>query len=613
MLINNINYLREKYPYIREQLKSIEKNKDSEFTIEETRSGDKTLLYKNDENKTYFHSKYNPIREADSLIENYKEIKNQNIIFYGTGLGYHIDLLMTQNPDNNYYIFEPIPELLKEFLSTRDLTKKQYKNLKKLSLGLQNIAQDTNELIQFNRKCVHIIELPTHKQLFESKYKLFNEMFLEIISSKRSSMLTNYGYQKRWVVNTMKNFKEVLSTPNILIEKSGQFKGKPAILVSAGPSLDEEIENLKHIKENGLAYIFSVGSAINTLIHNNIHPDAVTTYDPTEKNQLVFDKVNREGIKDIPMIFGTSVGYEVLENYIGDKYHMITSQDPTSSYYLKTEEEISIKKVQDAPSIAVVTIQLLSQLGFSPIILTGQNLGYLNGDNYSEGIEYNDKLTEEEIKDALKTKDVYGDEILTNKGFNTMRSQIELYIKHLGSTKIINTTKGGANIEGAEFIELEKIIENELKENIVEKNWLEGNKANYDKEYLEEKLKSMDREYDRALKITRKCIDIIRKINKEINDKRISKAENLYITLDKEIRKMEKNDFYVHFLIPMNRVQYKMLAQNVQNINEIRDPFDKGKEIVKSYGGLISILNDDLSLLKNIYKDMKEDIKDHIE
>src|SRR5690606_2967005 len=106
----------------------------------------------------------------------------------------------------------------------------------------------------------------------------------------------------RWILNSMKNFKEVLSTPNILLEKRGAFKDKPAILVAAGPSLNEEIENIRYIKENGLAYIFSVGSAINTLMHHNIYPHAATTYDPTVKNQIVFEKVKEKEIIEIPMI-----------------------------------------------------------------------------------------------------------------------------------------------------------------------------------------------------------------------------------------------------------------------------------------------------------------------
>ena len=51
---------------------------------------------------------------------------------------------------------------------------------------------------------------------------------------------------------------------------------------------------------------------------------------------------------------------------------MITSQDTVSNYYLKDVEGKAINIVQDAPSIAVVTVQLLYQLGFSTIILVGQ-------------------------------------------------------------------------------------------------------------------------------------------------------------------------------------------------------------------------------------------------
>jgi len=83
----------------------------------------------------------------------------------------------------------------------------------------------------------------------------------------------------------------VLSTPNILIEKKEQVRGKTAIIVAARTSLNEDIEDIRHIKGNGLAYIFSVGSSINTLIYHNIYPDASTTYNPGGFNQEVLEKI----------------------------------------------------------------------------------------------------------------------------------------------------------------------------------------------------------------------------------------------------------------------------------------------------------------------------------
>ena len=481
ILIDNINYLREKFPLVRERLKLVEENQSKQFQIEETRKGDKTLSYNKDDKKVYFHSKYDPIREAQAIIEEYKDIKDTNIIFYGTGLGYHIDLFVKENPNNNFYIFEPIEELMEKFLSIRNLSKSEYKDLRGISIGIDSIESDISSFLELNRKETIIVELPIHKQVFEEEFKTFSQIFLNIIKFKRNSIATEYSFQRRWIINSMKNFKEVLATPNILVEKKGKFKNKPAILVAAGPSLNEEIENIRYIKENGLAYIFSVGSAINTLMHHNIYPDVATTYDPTELNQKVFEKVKEKNIKDISMIFGSSVGFETLENYPGKKYHMITSQDKVANYYLEHSNGMEIDIVLDAPSIAVVTLQLLANLGFSPIILVGQNLGYIGASQHSEGIHYSKNLTEGEIQEALLVEDVYGNKIKTNDGFNRMREQMELYITNMEKGRVINTTKGGAKIRCTEFKELKNIIDNDLQEKIVIENWLDGNKTNYNK------------------------------------------------------------------------------------------------------------------------------------
>jgi Uncharacterized protein conserved in bacteria len=119
---------------------------------------------------------------------------------------------------------------------------------------------------------------------------------MQLVKNQRSALSVNYAFKKRWIINSVNNFKTVLTTPNILTDNRGQFRDKTAILVSAGPSLDYEIEYLKYIKSNHLAFIFSVGTSINTLIHHGIYPDVMTTYDPTETYRLVFNNINVRGI-----------------------------------------------------------------------------------------------------------------------------------------------------------------------------------------------------------------------------------------------------------------------------------------------------------------------------
>lgn len=614
ILVDNINILKNGYPQTWDKIKYYEDKLDGKhIKVEETKKGFKTLSVNKDGKNIYMHSKYNPIREAKAIVDEYEDIEDgANVIFYGVGLGYHIDAFLEKYPNVNYYIYEPIPEVLYAYLSNKSLKELPSKNLMDIKVGLdeQEIVNYLSRFIDKNRGDVQIVELPIHKQIFPDEYKKFLELFKDMIKNKRNGIHTDYAFQKRWIVNSMKNFGDVISTPNIIMEKKGQFKDKPAILVAAGPSLNEEIENIKYIKENGLAYLFSVGSAINTLIYHDIYPDAACTYDPTVNNQKVFAKVKEKGIKDIPMIFGSSVGYETLEDYSGEKYHMITSQDTVSNYFLKTEESDRIDIVLDAPSIAVVTLQLLYTLGFGPIILVGQNLAYRGKERHSEGVYYSSEVSEQEIENGIWVKDVYGNEVLTNEGFNNMRSQMELYIKGFPNINVINTTKGGAHIEGTSFMEFEEVMNSYLKEKVVEDNWLEGNKTNYDRDYVKSQIENMDKAYDETKKLIKEYYSVLDKILALVKNKNFNQAEKMYVKLDEVTTKIENNDFFKIFILPMNRVNYKILANSIDSLNAEKNPSIKGLRIVDSFRGFIEICNRDIKMIEPIYEEMKQEIRE---
>jgi len=612
LLIDNINILKDIYYNTWNKIKSLEKSLNlSLINVENTRNGDKTLWIEKEGKKIYIHSRYNPIREAETLIEEYGDIEdNTTVVFYGIGLGYHIDLFLKKYPNVNYYIYEPVPEMLYAYLSNKSLKDLPNKNLMDIVLGndRETTTNFLNNVIKRTEKNTILVELPVHKQVFPEEYQEFSILFKDMIKDKRRNLKIDFAFQERWILNSMINFKEVLNTPNILLEKKGMFKGKPVILVAAGPSLNEEIENVRHIKENGLAYIFSVGSAINTLIHHDIYPHAACTYDPTVNNQKVFAKVKEKGIKDIPMIFGSSVGYETLIGYPGNKYHMITSQDTVSNYYLKNEDGSTISIVQDAPSIAVVTLQLLYEMGFSPIILVGQNLAYRGKERHSEGVYYSREVTEEEMKKGIWVKDVYGNEVLTNEGFNSMRQQMEHYIKNFPGINVINTTKGGAHIEGTSFVELQTVIDEYLTERVIEDNWLEGSKTQYDKEYIKNQSEKMDRAYKRSFKLMDEYYELLSTIESLINNRNFKQAENMYTKLDKIFKKIEQNDFFKTFILPMNRTQYKILADSIDSLNEEKNPTEKGKKIVKSFRSFMDLCKKNIEGIKKVYEEINQGI-----
>lgn len=607
MLVDNINFLRDKFPHIREKLMTVEENQTGKFLIEQGRKGKNTLLYRNNGKEIYFHSKYDPIREAETIIKEYQGTENKNVIFYGTGLGYHINLFVKQNPNNSFYIFEPVEELILYFLSIQNLNKPEYKNLKNITVGIDDLSKDIKHFLDLNRKDTVIIQLPAHRQVFPEEYEKFNEIFLGILKSKRSDLAVNYSFQERWIINSMKNFKYVLSTPNILLEKKGAFRNTPALLVAAGPSLNEELENIRYIKENNLAYIFSVGSAINTLLHHNIFPHAATTYDPTKNNERVFAKIKEQGLLEIPLIFGSSVAYEVLDNYPGPMYHMITSQDKIAQYYLDVGSGGEIEIVLDAPTIAVVTLQLLSFLGFAPIILVGQNLAYLGQKRHSEGVDYSKELTKEELEQALWVEDVHGSQIRTDEGFNQMRTQMELYISQMEKGRVINTTKGGARIKGTEFRLLENVV-HDLKEAVVREDWLTGSKTNYDLEALKAKSEAMDRALAESYKWIRDYNGILDKMYDLVRNRNFKQLELMYSKLNTCIRALESNLFFNVFILQINRVQHRLLSDAVRALEQEKDLYKRHLGLLNGYKKFIDKCRYDIERILPVYEEMKQAI-----
>ena len=178
LLIDNINILKDMYYNTWTKLKSLEESMDtSEIHVEETRKGDKTLWVEKDDKKVYVHSKYNPIREAQAIVEDYKDIADDSIvIFYGTGLGYHIDLFLERYPNVNYYIYEPIPEMLYTYLSNKSIKELSNNNLLDIVLGIEReeIVKFLNNIIKRSVKNTLLVELPIHKQIFSQEYKEFS-------------------------------------------------------------------------------------------------------------------------------------------------------------------------------------------------------------------------------------------------------------------------------------------------------------------------------------------------------------------------------------------------------------------------------------------------------
>ena len=611
ILTDNRNLLRVKFRNILKELNSVEENikQKNNVIIEKTKIDLPTLKIQKDGRELYLHSKYNPKKEAESLIRKLEDVESyDHVFFYGAGLGYHIQTFSTYYPNMKFSIYEPNKYVLYHYLSNQNLNDIFIDNIQTLLVETDedHIKTEIVRLLQTRGRKVLIVALPSYERAYKEDHIRFIDMVKEIMSNKKSSLEVDAAFQKRWTENAIRNFPMLLETPNILhdIDKEA-FKDKPALLVAAGPSLSEEFEQIRYIKDHGLAYIFSVGSAINALIEHNIYPDAVCTYDPSFNNQLVIQKMKEKNITEIPLIFGSSVGYETIEDYPGRMLHMIISQDTVAPYYLSGSE---LKIVYDAPSIAVVTYQLLLLLGCNRIILVGQNLSYLKNRRYAKGIKYDhvsSTLTEDELEETTLIDDVYGNKIRSNKGFNKMRAQLEAYISASHKIETINTTKGGAQIKGTTFMTLNQVITNYLQKREVQDGWYLGKKHD-DLVRIEKQQKIMNRKQKDYEVVLNNLFIVIRDIKRLSNQDNLDRIEKAFAQFDKKFNRMKRNIFYQVFLEPMLRVQNERLSDESQRIRFEHNIQLKAKGIVEIFEPYLIACQQHFQFVLPLYEQLNE-------
>ncbi|ALA70065.1 hypothetical protein GT50_07495 [Geobacillus stearothermophilus 10] len=589
MLAENQRFLQNHYPALWQQWNQIQHEQVwQQYEIIPSHAGLPTLQVHVDGRSLYLHSKYNPEQEADRLVEQLQDkIKScDHLFFYGIGLGYHVEKILSMFPDKVFTIYEPNPWIFFRFLSYKRLTEWPIQRLRYLYVETDE-ASRRRFLAEFANALeanVELIALPSYERIFADSFQQFLRQFRDIIQSKRINLATEFAFSKRWTLNSVMNLPTTLRSPSIFSRKE-HFRSKPVLLVAAGPSLQEEYHNLRYIKEKGLAYIFAVGSANRALVANGILPDAVCTYDPQAHNFAVFWDMIDKGIDaNVPMIYGTSVGYETIQKYKGPKFYAVTSQDTVTPYYLDSLDSSEV--IDDAFSIAIITLQILAKLEANPVILVGQNFAFRDNYYYAKEIKRGEKQTaevlEHERRGLMQVKDVYGRLVTTNESLNQMRLLMEHYIQRYSQIEVINTTKGGADIVGAPFIPLETVISTRLTEKFVEENWHVSRQSDT-AQAVEPKIENMNRAMVDFIKGYQDISALLDELAQAAQRRKEGKLLKLFARFDEQFRRWTNNDFFDIYVRPIVRVDTELLQKEAHTIREEKDPIAKADKVVRSF------------------------------
>ncbi len=397
------------------------------WLVEIAKDGSYTLQL----NGIFLYSKYRPKEDVEKFIAKEVTTDSKQYILFGLGLGYHAEALLEKSPKSTVFVVladKAELELCREYGSAHILEDKRIYIIRD-EFGLTNISLAETQLI---------IPLQWLKAI-GSSHPLF--ALLEDIKIRQMSFQHVSGIMQE-------NFLENTSNNHLSLQEFNAFaKSDSAVLVSAGPSLNQTVEVLKKISR--FCFILAVGSALKSLLKEGIVPDAVIITDPTHLVKEQIEQTEYNGL----LFYMATANCEMANIHKGKKIILFQNGYTLSEEFAITND---FPLIETGGSVATTGLSLLEFMGFQTVYLFGQDLGFQNNQTHANlSASSNTYETEIKFQTVLSNNGKY---INTYSNFNIFRRWFEQKAANT-SMQIYNMALDGAKIEGIPYIstsEMEK-------------------------------------------------------------------------------------------------------------------------------------------------------------
>ena len=442
------------------------------------------ILYKN----KVMHNPQNPLGEANQIFSMAENTPISIHIIHGLGLGYLFQIT-SLNSKGTVILYEPDLNILWFALTLIDFSNDILKENVYITTYFDELAECVYQKSGIKNSPL-LLSLPSQRELYPEEFEDFIKKIQNLIGS--FSLDLKFTQQKFYPSLKMliENIPYLLSEIP-LAQIKNKYQGKTAVIVSAGPTLDRNIEFLKKYRNRFV--LFTVGTAIKTLYKNNIKPDylcIIETYDSSKQ-------IEGLDLSDVNFIT-EPYSNPIYRNFkFKNIFSHISCNNQLNQFWSKISN-IDINEYKSKGTVSYTALNSARILGFSKIILVGQDLAYIEGQCYSKDSIYKDlicqfnkesnkwEITAKDFdefsnvitasenpkikkKTALRrlknlnnslhyVKGISGEMIPTESVYATFIKPLQEFTVEYNNHKYINTSLVGAQIDGFENMSLEDAL-----------------------------------------------------------------------------------------------------------------------------------------------------------
>lgn len=617
-LERNIEVLKTYHPELLDAVKEIEPAAPS-VRITRAESGEpRVVVTKAGGEELHIHSAEDPIkcaREAVDLLN--KTDKEGVIILLGFGLGYFAEELFKHfDKGHTMLIYEATPWLFKAALESRDLTVLLASNKIKILLGPDQ--DNFSFLHEYHHHIVngrlYIVGHMPSMRLNQEAYERFRKRAKEENRLIMSGVGTALGLGKEFVNAFMQNLPAILRKPGVTALRN-LFKGRPAIVVAAGPSLEKNLHLLKKAKSR--AVIIAVDAAIPTLLPAGIIPDLLVAIDPLPENVAFFR--DNPLLKEVPFICLTQYTPEIVSLYPGPLFMNTVVQNLVTTWLSPFWQDKGTVHCFGG-SVAHMGFAAAEHLGCDPIALVGLDLSF--GTKFHAG-DASNLLTAVhgvpfEFKDRANiVPNIFGESTYTLQSFMTFKISFEKKIRtHTGT--VVQATEGGLPLEGARTWRLIDFIDEHCSlPDLDARNELMrlfDTQVSYNLEALVEHVTSARNRFRDTRKLSRRMLTHIRRLQK-LRGLKQEETDEFHQILEKiqEITSKVKHPLLNLLALYHYQLELYLKRQSVIEIDEVEEKYERlDQQLVRGlnyYGELIEAIDLFTKELDGVLANLKLDQK----
>lgn len=420
------------------------------------------LQVKEDNKEIWLGSTFDTSRETAKLLEACDEDAGLVIVL---GIGnYKVFREMKKHFKNirRIIIFEPSREIFKTFAENVSMRKtfSIFSNIDISFIISDDVGRMQNAFLtyvsEFQSDSTAVVRSIAYSQLFGGIAVRMEVFIKRYDTSKGVNINTIKHFYHVWLVNQWRN----LSTYSLnAVSMKDLMTQLPVIVVSAGPSLKNNLHLLKNVGNR--AIIIAVGSAIQILDKNGIIPHLRMALDGGALEERVFYGINSE---ECPLLYSSSLYYQTLREYGSKRIEFFTHKGDVLVEYIYRLFKIAPPSCSSGASVANTAVFLALYLGCQKIVLMGQDLCFTDDKMHAEGTWLSQKgnVDMAQMRNRLLTKDIYGNEVYTDDSFLAMKKTLEDASNWYKNTRFINASEGGLRLENYEHKRLSAVIEGEL-------------------------------------------------------------------------------------------------------------------------------------------------------